>query len=165
VIPAVDGHDVEAVSAAIQAKLADKPTLICCKTVIGKGSPNLPAPTRSTAPPWATRKSPPCAKRWAGRRPFEIPADVYAAWDAKAAGADFEASWKQTFAAYAAQFPAEAAELLRRKGDCRPRSNRPWPPTSSTLEKKETIATRKASQNAIQAWRRRCRNSWAARPT
>jgi transketolase len=156
VIPAVDGHNVEAVSAAIhQAKLADKPTLICCRTVIGKGSPNLAGTDKVHGAALGDKEIAAVreALGWTSA-PFEIPADVYSAWDAKATGADFEASWKQTFDTYAAQYPSEAAELLRRlKGELPAAfESTVTAYINSTLEKKETIATRKASQNAIQAY-------------
>lgn len=156
VIPAVDGHNVEAVSAAIhQAKLADKPTLICCRTVIGKGSPNLAGTDKVHGAALGDKEIAAVreALGWISA-PFEIPADVYSAWDAKATGADFEANWKQTFESYAAQYPAEAAELLRRlKGELPAAfESTVTAYINSTLEKKETIATRKASQNAIQAY-------------
>ncbi|WP_371925491.1 transketolase [Herbaspirillum sp. WGmk3] len=156
VIPAVDGHNVEAVSAAIhQAKLADKPTLICCRTVIGKGSPNLAGTDKVHGAALGDKEIAAVreALGWTSA-PFEIPADVYSAWDAKSTGADFEANWKQTFDSYAAQYPAEAAELLRRlKGELPAAfESTVTAYINSTLEKKETIATRKASQNAIQAY-------------
>ena len=156
VIPAVDGHNVEAVSAAIhQAKLADKPTLICCRTVIGKGSPNLAGTDKVHGAALGDKEIAAVreALGWTSA-PFEIPADVYSAWDAKATGADFEANWKQTFDSYAAQYPTEAAELLRRlKGELPAAfESTVTAYINSTLEKKETIATRKASQNAIQAY-------------
>ncbi|WP_348635323.1 transketolase [Herbaspirillum sp. LeCh32-8] len=156
VIPGVDGHNVEAVSAAIhQAKLADKPTLICCRTVIGKGSPNLAGTDKVHGAALGDKEIAAVreALGWTSA-PFEIPADVYSAWDAKATGADFEAKWKQVFDAYAAKYPSEAAELLRRlKGEL-PAAFESTVAAfiNSTIEKKETIATRKASQNAIQAY-------------
>ncbi|NUU01074.1 transketolase [Herbaspirillum robiniae] len=156
VIPGVDGHSVEAVSAAIhQAKLADKPTLICCRTVIGKGSPNLAGTDKVHGAALGDKEIAAVreALGWTSA-PFEIPADVYSAWDAKATGADFEANWQQLFDAYAAKYPSEAAELLRRlKGELPAAFDATVAAyINSTIEKKETIATRKASQNAIQAY-------------
>jgi len=155
VIRAVDGHDVAAVSAAIAAaKKADKPTLICCKTIIGKGSPNLQGGDKVHGAALG-EKEVAAVREYIGwtSAPFEIPADVYTAWDAKAAGAKAEADWTAKFAEYTAKFPAEAAELSRRMAGELPAS---FDATlaagiASTVEKKENIATRKASQNAIQA--------------
>ena len=157
VIRGIDGHDVAAVDAAIKAarSQSEKPTLIVCRTVIGKGSPNLAGTDKVHGAALGDKEIAAVreALGWSAA-PFEIPADVYAAWDAKATGADFESSWKQTFDTYAAQFPAEAAELLRRlKGELPAAfESTVTAYINSTLEKKETIATRKASQNAIQAY-------------
>ncbi|WP_445229653.1 transketolase [Duganella rhizosphaerae] len=155
VIRAVDGHDVAAVSAAIAAaKTASKPTLICCKTIIGKGSPNLQGGDKVHGAALGDKEIA-AVREYIGwsAAPFEIPADVYAAWDAKAAGAKLEADWAATFAAYSKQFPAEAAELSRRMAGDLPAA---FDATlaagiAACVEKKENIATRKASQNAIQA--------------
>jgi hypothetical protein len=114
VIRAVDGHDVAAVSAAIAAaKKADKPTLICCKTVIGKGSPNLQGGDKVHGAALGDKEVA-AVREYIGwsAAPFEIPADVYAAWDAKAP-APREADWNAC-SPIRAQFPAEAAELSRR---------------------------------------------------
>lgn len=155
VIRAVDGHDVAAVDAAIaQAKLADKPTLICCKTVIGKGSPNkegthdVHGAALGDKEIAATRE----AMGWT-QAPFEIPADVYGAWDAKASGQALEGKWNDLFKAYSERYPQEAGELLRRmKGDLPGNFEQTLQAyIVACTEKKETIATRKASQNAIQA--------------
>ncbi|MBA5608750.1 transketolase [Duganella sp. FT3S] len=155
VIRAVDGHDVAAVSAAIAAaKQADKPTLICCKTVIGKGSPNLQGGDKVHGAALG-EKEVAAVREYIGwdAAPFEVPADVYAAWDAKAAGAAREGAWNELFAAYAKQFPAEAAELSRRMAGELPAAfeGALAAAIASCVEKKENIATRKASQNAIQA--------------
>jgi transketolase len=155
VIPQVDGHDVKAVDAAIAAaKQSDRPTLICCKTVIGKGAPNMEGSDKvhgaalGDAEISATR----AALGWASS-PFEIPEDVYAAWDAKTRGASQQAAWSEKFNAYQKKFPAEAAELVRRvKGDLPANfDQRVAELIDACVQKKETIATRKASQNAIQA--------------
>ncbi|HJU99146.1 MAG TPA: transketolase [Burkholderiaceae bacterium] len=155
VIRAVDGHDVAAVSAAIAAaKKADKPTLICCKTVIGKGSPNLQGGDKVHGAALG-EKEVAAVREYIGwdAAPFEVPADVYAAWDAKAAGAAREGAWNELFAAYGKQFPAEAAELSRRMAGELPAAfeGALAAAIASCVEKKENIATRKASQNAIQA--------------
>ncbi len=156
VIPAVDGHDVAAVDAAIaQAKLSGKPTLICCKSVIGKGSPNMEGTHNVHGAPLGDKEIAAVRETldWP-HTPFEVPADVYAAWDAKAQGARLETEWNDLFQAYSERFPQQAGELVRRmKGEL------PGNFTEivksyigSCIEKKETIATRKASQNTIQAF-------------
>ncbi|HEX7987337.1 MAG TPA: transketolase [Duganella sp.] len=155
VIRAVDGHDVAAVSAAIAAaKTATKPTLICCKTVIGKGSPNLQGGDKVHGAALGDKEIA-AVREYIGwsPAPFEIPAELYTAWDAKAAGAKQEAEWTALFADYSAKFPAEAAELTRRmKGDLPAAFDGALAAAiASCVEKKENIATRKASQNAIQA--------------
>ncbi|WP_062112736.1 transketolase [Collimonas pratensis] len=155
VIRAVDGHNVEAVSAAIhQAKLSDKPTLICCKTVIGKGSPNLAGTDKVHGAALGDKEIVAVreALGWTSA-PFEIPADVYAAWDAKPQGQQFEGDWNALFAAYTAAHPQQAAEFTRRmKGELPGNFEQTVSAYIATcVEKKETIATRKASQNAIQA--------------
>ena len=155
VIPHVDGHDVGAVDAAIRAAKAvtDKPTLICCKTVIGKGSPNKAGSHDSHGAPLgdkeiaATRE----AIGWT-HPPFEIPASVYAGWDARKSGAAAEAAWNERFAAYAKQYPDLAAEFTRRMAGGLPKD---WAAKSREFlaavdAKGETIASRKASQNAIE---------------
>jgi transketolase len=155
VLRAVDGHDVAAVNAAIEkAKKSDKPTLICCKTVIGKGSPNLQGGDKVHGAALGEKEVAAVREhlQWASA-PFEIPADVYGAWDAKQQGAAHEADWNAKFAAYRAQFPQLAAELERRmKGDLPANFQQVLDAAiAACVEKKETIATRKASQNAIQA--------------
>lgn len=155
-VQSVDGHDVAAIGKAINAakKVTDKPSLICCKTIIGKGSPNKSGShdchgsALGEAEVAATR----AAIGW-NHAPFEIPADVYAGWDAKAKGAAAEAAWNDKFAAYAKAFPAEAAEFKRRMSNELPAN---WKAATdafiaATNEKAEGISTRKASQNAIAA--------------
>ena len=155
-VQAVDGHDVAAIGKAIDAakKVTDKPSLICCKTIIGKGSPNKAGShdchgsALGDAEVAVTR----AAIGW-NHAPFEIPADVYAGWDAKAKGAAAEAAWNTKFAAYEAAFPAEAAEFLRRTAGDLPAH---WQAATDAFitavnDKAEGISTRKASQNAITA--------------
>jgi len=157
VIPNVDGHDAAAIEAALKAAQAEteKPTLICCKTVIGLGSPNK-AGSHDVhgAPLGADEIAAARAHIGWSHAPFEIPADVYAAWDGKAKGAAAEAEWKQRFAVYAAAFPTEAAEFTRRMAGELPAD---WAAKSAAAiaeiaAKAENIATRKASQNAIGAF-------------
>ncbi|NRF15499.1 transketolase family protein, partial [Vibrio coralliilyticus] len=156
VIPAVDGHDPEAINTAIIAAKADpRPTLICTKTIIGFGSPNKSGSHDCHGAPLgadeiaATRK----ALGWE-HGPFEIPADVYAEWDAKEAGAAKEAAWNVKFDAYAAAYPAEAAELKRRLNGELPAE---WEEKATQIiadlqANPANIASRKASQNALEAF-------------
>ncbi|MFA9273644.1 MAG: transketolase [Candidatus Aquirickettsiella gammari] len=156
VIRAVDGHNVDAVNQAIvAAKASDKPTLICCRTVIGKGSPNMEGTHNVHGAALGDKEV--AAVRanidW-NYPPFEVPADVYSAWDAKADGAKAEAEWNAAFAAYSAAHPTKAAELTRRMSNTLPANfdEVVKAALATVVEKKETIATRKASQNAIQAF-------------
>ncbi len=155
VIPNVDGHDAKAVDAAIAAaKKSDRPTIICCKTVIGKGAPTMQGTDKvhgaalGDAEIAATR----AAIDWP-HAPFEIPADVYSAWDAKQKGASLQSDWTSKFKTYQEKYPSDAAELLRRmKGELPSNFDKAVSDLiAACIEKKETIATRKASQNAIQA--------------
>ena len=155
VIAGVDGHDAVALEAAIQnaKQSTDKPTLICCKTIIGKGSPNkegthdVHGAALGNAEIEATRKN----IGW-NHEPFVIPQDVYEGWDAKTKGEGLEKLWNNKFAEYAAQFPAEAAEFTRRMAGDLPAdwAGRVQAALATTLEKAETVATRKASQLAIE---------------
>jgi transketolase len=156
VIRAVDGHNVDAVNQAIvAAKASDKPTLICCRTIIGKGSPNMQGTHNVHGAALGDKEV--AAVRanidW-NYPPFEVPADVYSAWDAKTDGAKAEAEWNSAFAAYSAAQPVKAAELTRRMNSTLPANfdEVVKAALASVVEKKETIATRKASQNAIQAF-------------
>ena len=161
VIANVDGHDSAALDAAIrvaksQAALADgKPTLICCKTVIGQGSPNkagthdVHGAALGAAEVAATRE----ALGWTAA-PFEVPADVKAAWNAVNRGAAAERSWRTCFEAYRTLYPAEAAEFERRTaGDLLPDFVNQLPALLAAIAaKSDAIATRKASQNALDAF-------------
>jgi transketolase len=157
VIDAVDGHDAAAVSKAIAAAKhsADKPTLIVCKTAIGKGSPNRAGTSKAHGEPLGaeeiklTRE----ALGWTAE-PFKIPKAVYADWDAKAAGKAREAEWNKSFAAYKAAFPAEAKEFVRRmKGDLPKNFNQvAFDAVVAAHTKGETVASRKASQLALEAF-------------
>jgi transketolase len=156
VIPAVDGHKVEAVSAAIdRARLSDKPTLICCKTIIGKGSPNL-AGTDKVHGAALGDKEVAAAREALGwtSAPFEIPADIYSVWDGREQGRQLESSWNALFQTYQTSYPQEASELLRRFRGELPAAFEQTAQAyiASTIAKQETIATRKASQNAIQTY-------------
>ena len=156
VIPAVNGHDPQAVSDAIvAAKKSNKPTMICCKTVIGQGSPNM-AGTHNVHGAALGDKEIAAARAAADWNygPFEIPVDVYSAWDAKVIGAKREAEWNELFAKYSAAQPQKAAELVRRMAGELPGNFAEVADAyiKQCAEKQETIATRKASQNAIQAF-------------
>ena len=156
VIANVNGHDAEAVEAAVQAAKAvtDKPTMICCKTVIGKGSPNKEGTHDVHGAALGEQEIIDTRKHIGWDHPaFEIPADVYAGWDAKTKGEGLEALWNNKFAEYAAAFPAEAAEFKRRMAGDLPAS---WnahlaQAVAAINAKGETVATRKASQIAINA--------------
>jgi transketolase len=155
VIADVDGHDVAAIDAAlVQARKSDKPTLICCKTVIGKGSPNLQGGDKVHGAALGDKEVANVREHleWS-HAPFEIPANVYTSWDAKQKGATIEAEWNTVFDGYRVKFPAEAAELERRMNGDLPANFEATlaAAIAACVDKKENIATRKASQNAIQA--------------
>ncbi|MGQ0709965.1 MAG: transketolase [Rhodoferax sp.] len=157
VLGPVDGHDAAAVSAAIaQAKTcADKPTLIVCKTHIGKGSPNRANTAKAHGEPLGaeeiklTRES----IGWS-HAPFVIPKDVYADWDAKAKGAAAEKAWKEQFAAYQKAHPKLAKELVRRMKGELPKGfvQTAVDAVIGAHQKGETVASRKASQLALEAF-------------
>jgi transketolase len=157
VIGPIDGHDADAVDRAIaDAKnKADAPTLILCKTAIGKGSPNRANTAKAHGEPLGaeeiklTRE----ALGW-NHAPFKIPKEVYAAWDAKAAGKAMEADWNARFAAYKKAFPELAKEFVRRmKGDLPKNFHQvAVDAVMSAHTKAETVASRKASQIALEAF-------------
>ena len=160
VIPAVDGHDTAAVEAALVAAKAQssrpdgKPTLICCRTVIGKGSPNkagthdVHGAALGAAEVAATRE----ALGWTAA-PFEIPSHIAEAWNGRAAGAAEETAWNTRFAAYRSAFPAEASEFERRmRGELSSAFGATLPEVFAAIAAKpDAVATRKASQNALDA--------------
>lgn len=153
VIGPVDGHDALAVSDAIeQAKKSDKPTLIDCRTIIGCGSPNRGGTNRAHGEALGdeeigyTRQ----ALGW-NYPPFEIPQEVYDAWDAKKKGAELEAQWLKKYESYKAAYPQKAAELERRMAAVLPSD---WDEVVfeaivKAAEEMKTVATRKASQMAL----------------
>ncbi|MDR2112292.1 MAG: transketolase, partial [Candidatus Accumulibacter sp.] len=156
VIRDVDGHDIDAVERAIAGARAQSagPTLICCKTVIGKGSPHK-AGTHDVhgAPLGKDEVAATRAALGVTGDPFEVPPEVRAAWDARAAGASRQAEWNKRFAAYRAAHPELADEFERRmnkalRADYAAKSAEAL---QAIADKGETIATRKSSQNAIQA--------------
>ncbi|MFS1472686.1 transketolase [Vibrio breoganii] len=156
VIPAVDGHDSEAINAAILAAKADpRPTLICTKTVIGFGSPNKAGTHDCHGAPLGQDEivATKAALGWE-HGPFEVPSDIYAHWDAKESGAAKEAAWNAKFEAYAAAYPLEAAELKRRVNGELPAE---WEEKANQIiadlqANPANIASRKASQNALEAF-------------
>jgi transketolase len=154
VIGPVDGHDVRALDNAIaKSKGSDKPTLIIAKTIIGKGSPNRAGTEKAHGEALgeseivATRD----AMGWP-HEPFVVPKDVYASWDARRAGAEREAAWKKLFGAYSERHPQEAGEFERRLGTALPGKYRSTldAALASAAEKREAVATRKASQLALE---------------
>jgi transketolase len=160
VIPDVDGHNPGAIDAAIKAARAQavlptgKPTMICCKTVIGMGSPNkagthdVHGAALGAAEVAATRE----ALGWTSA-PFEIPTDIAAAWNAVPRGILAERAWRDRFEAYRAQYPLEAAEFERRMaGDLSPEFAEKLPELLAGIAANATaFATRKSSQNALDA--------------
>ena len=160
VIARVNGHDPAAVQAALlqakqQVTAADgKPTLICCQTVIGQGSPNkagthdVHGAALGAAEVAATR----AALGWE-HPPFEIPADLTSAWDARASGAVAEGDWHRRWLAYRSEYPQLAAEFERRMAGQLPAdfAAKLTPLLEAIAAKPEAIATRKASQNALDA--------------
>ncbi|HIF9446768.1 TPA: transketolase [Photobacterium damselae] len=157
VIPAVDGHDAEAINAAIEVAKAEttRPTLICTKTIIGFGSPNKAGSHDCHGAPLGAEEIK-AAREFLGweHGPFEIPADIYAQWDAKEAGCAKEVAWDEKFAAYAAQYPELAAEFKRRVNGELPEN---WEEATSAIiadlqANPANIASRKASQNALEAF-------------
>ncbi|HIB30540.1 MAG TPA: transketolase, partial [Candidatus Thioglobus sp.] len=153
---AVDGHDADAISKAItEAKaVTDKPSLICCKTVIGFGSPNLSGTHDCHGAPLGDEEIAATRKQlgW-DSAPFEIPADIYAGWDHKEQGATDEAAWNDAFAAYKAEFPADAAEFERRMAGTLPANFEMEMDKfiAATQEEMPNIASRQASQRSIEA--------------
>lgn len=155
VIGPVDGHDVDAVDAAIAAakRSSDKPSLIIAKTTIGKGSPNRAGTAKAHGEALGgeeiklTRE----AIGWA-HEPFVVPAEVYADWDAKTAGAAAEQAWDERFDAYAAAHPELAAEFQRRMAGVLPENfaQTAVDAVVAAHEKAETVASRKASQLALE---------------
>ncbi len=154
VVPKVDGHDSEAVRLAIREAQAatDKPSIICCKTIIGHGAPTLAgtAETHGAAlgetEVAATRKN----LNWP-HHPFVMPDEIYKGWDARAKGRTREKEWNTLFSAYQKAYPDEARELLRRVEKRLPAH---WPEAVTALvddmyQQKETMATRKASQMCL----------------
>lgn len=157
VIPNVDGHDADQIRAAIeQAKEnTEQPTLICCKTVIGFGSPNKEGKEDCHGAPLGDDEIALTRERLGWAHPaFEVPAEIAEDWNAQEAGVHAENEWNERFAAYRAEFPELADELLRRISGELPAdfSEKADAYIAVIAEKGETIASRKASQNALNAY-------------
>jgi len=155
VVPNVNGHDPVAVEAALEEakRVNDKPSLICCRTVIGMGSPGK-AGTHDVHGAALGEAEVAASRPHIGwhHAPFEIPQEVYDAWDARPRGRKLEGEWNRKFAEYAASYPKEAAEYKRRTEGALPAD---WSENLRALiarvdAKAENIASRKASQNAIE---------------
>ncbi|GAB1056550.1 MULTISPECIES: transketolase [Shewanella] len=156
VVAGVDGHDPQAINAAIEAAKADpRPSLICCKTIIGYGSPNKSGSHDCHGAPLGDAEIA-AAREFLGWKhdPFVIPSEIYAAWDAKEAGKAAESSWNDKFAAYEAAHPALAAELKRRlNGELPANFDADAKAYIEQLQANPAnIASRKASQNALEAF-------------
>jgi transketolase len=153
----VDGHDSEAIKQAIaQARQqADKPSLICCKTIIGFGAPNLAGSEKSHGAPLGEDEIKAARKQlgWS-HSAFDIPQEIYAAWDAREKGAAIEQQWQALWQDYQRQFPQLAEELARRQRGELPDN---WADTANAfiqqcVDEAHSIATRKASQNCLNAF-------------
>jgi len=159
VVRDVDGHDPQAIDAAIgrareYASRGDGPTLICFRTVIGKGAPTMSGTEKVHGAPLGEAEV--AAARQAldwPHAPFHIPSDVYDGWDAKPRGAQQQSQWQQGFDAYAREHPALAEELLRRMAGELPADAllRAQTLVHATAQQAETVASRKASQHVITA--------------
>ncbi|MFO8153656.1 transketolase [Thioalkalivibrio sp.] len=154
VVRGVNGHSADEVKAAIEQARAEtgKPTLLCCKTIIGFGSPNKQGKEECHGAPLGADEIELARKElgWT-HGPFEIPETIYAGWDAKEKGARAESEWNDRFESYRAAHPELAAEFLRRMNGDLPSD---WTQKAEafireTIEKAEKVASRKASQNAI----------------
>ncbi len=157
VIADVDGHDSQAIAAAIDDAINDtaRPTLICCKTIIGFGAPNKQGTASTHGAPLGDDEIVAARKKlgWTAA-PFEVPADIKSAWDARARGIADEEAWNRTFAAYAAKFPELAAEFARRTAGKLPEGWRAHADKSihAINDAAESMATRKASLVALNAF-------------
>jgi transketolase len=157
VIPSVDGHNPEAVKQAILKARSqhDRPTLICCKTIIGFGAPNKQGKESTHGAPLGADEVAAARKQlgW-NHEPFVVPREIQDAWDARARGAAAEREWKDRLAAYRKAYPDLAAEFERRQKGELPKewAQRSQEYIQQTLSKAETIATRKASLQALNAY-------------
>ena len=156
VVPGVDGHDSEAIKAAIEAaRASDKPSLICCRTLIGKGSPNKEGTESCHGAPLGADEIA-LVRETIGwpHAPFEVPADVYAGWDAKEKGSKLEEEWEQRFEAYCEAYPELGVELARRLSGDLPEdfAEKAQAYIEQCQQDGNTIASRKASQNTLNAY-------------
>ncbi|XXQ69231.1 transketolase [Neisseriaceae bacterium B1] len=155
VVPNVDGHNADEIRAAVQAAKNEtaKPSIICCKTLIGKGAANKEGSHKTHGSPLGAEEI--AATRthlaWA-HEPFTVPQDIYEQWDAKEKGAKLEQAWNEVFAQYSAKFPEKAAEFTRRMNGTLPENfdAHVQAALKDICDKAEKIATRKASQNSIE---------------
>jgi transketolase len=157
VIPNVDGHDAEQIKAAIEAAQdnEDQPTLICCKTIIGFGSPNKQGKEDCHGAPLGDDEIALARKQLGWEyEPFVIPEDIAEQWNGLESGAVLENDWEERFAEYSKEYPAEARELIRRYTGELPAdfSEKADTYIEELQAKGETIASRKASQNALNAY-------------
>jgi transketolase len=157
VVPNVDGHDPDAVRRAIDAARAEteRPSLICCKTIIGYGAPNVQGTSATHGAALGAAEAAAARKNlgW-DEPPFVIPADVKAAWDARERGARVENEWRARFAAYRKQHPDLAAELERRMNGELPKnwSEHAAKAVDAFAASGKPMATRKSSQAALEAF-------------
>lgn len=155
VVPNVDGHDAGALRDAIEAaqQTGDKPSIICCKTLIGKGAANKEGSHKIHGSPLGDEEIAATRQHlgW-NHAPFDIPQDIYQAWDAKEKGAKLEQAWNELFQQYAQKFPEKAAEFKRRMDGLLPENldSHIQAALKDIADKAEKIATRKASQNSIE---------------
>lgn len=157
VIANVDGHNSEQINAAIEQaqKITEKPSLICCKTIIAYGAPNMAGTHEAHGTPLGDKEITATREKLAWPyAAFEIPTEIYTAWDARAKGARLEAEWNKKFQTYAKDYPELAAEFKRRIHKQFPAN---WKTQaqlyiSNTQNKAENIASRKASQNTLNAF-------------
>lgn len=154
VIPAVDGHDADALVAAVEAARAntDQPTLICCKTLIGFGSPNKEGKEDCHGAPLGDEEIVLTRQKLGWEHDaFVIPDDIYSAWNGAQKGADAEANWNAQFEAYTKAYPELAAELTRRMSGDLPAgfSDKAQAYVEACQQEGSTVASRKASQNTL----------------
>lgn len=157
VVRDIDGHDADAIKRAVEQarQVTDKPSLLMCKTIIGFGSPNKQGTHESHGAPLGDAEIVLTRERLDWPYPaFDIPTEIYEKWDARAAGAISESTWDAQFAAYSQAFPREAAEFVRRThGDMPADFSVKIAALIKTLQANPaTIASRKASQNTIEAF-------------
>ncbi|WP_373185796.1 transketolase [Halopseudomonas sp.] len=156
VIRNVNGHDADEIKTAIEtARKSDRPTLICCKTIIGFGSPNKQGKEDSHGAALGDEEIALTREQLGWKHgPFEIPDDIYAEWDARQSGSQAEQQWNQRFAAYQSEYPELAAEFLRRMAGELPAefSEKASAFIRDVASKGESIASRKASQNCLNAF-------------